>query len=255
MTFSEKLTDLRRRGGYSQEQLADRLGVTRQSVSKWESGTATPELSKLVALSELFNVSVDYLVKDYLDEEPQQAVPREPDTARLEAKVDRLTRQMDRTVFHYATRRKLFGLPLVDIRFSNDRHPCRNNTAVGIVAIGSFSVGVVSIGIISLGIFSLGMIAFGLLLALGGVSIGTIAMGASALGIYAFGASAVGAKLAVGVAATGKIAIGVEASGNDTLLLSGNSLEDVERFLLPYRYEIWKPVRALTLWLLRIVAR
>ena len=61
-TFSEKLLELRRREGLSQEQLADRLGVTRQSVSKWESGAAAPELSKLVALSELFSVSVDYLV-------------------------------------------------------------------------------------------------------------------------------------------------------------------------------------------------
>ena len=61
-TFSEKLLELRRREGLSQEQLADRLGVTRQSVSKWESGAAVPELSKLVALSDLFSVSVDYLV-------------------------------------------------------------------------------------------------------------------------------------------------------------------------------------------------
>ena len=62
MQFSEKLSQLRRKAGLSQEQLADRLGVTRQSVSKWESGTAVPELGKLIALSELFEVSVDYLV-------------------------------------------------------------------------------------------------------------------------------------------------------------------------------------------------
>ena len=49
MNFSEKLTALRRREGLSQEQLADRLGVTRQSVSKWEGGAALPELGKLVA--------------------------------------------------------------------------------------------------------------------------------------------------------------------------------------------------------------
>lgn len=68
MTFSEKLTDLRRKSGMSQEQLADRLGVTRQSVSKWESGTAMPELVKLISLSELFGVTVDYLVKDWIEE-------------------------------------------------------------------------------------------------------------------------------------------------------------------------------------------
>ena len=63
MGFSEKLMTLRRRNGLSQEQLADTLGVTRQSVSKWEGGTAMPELVKLIALSELFGVTVDYLVK------------------------------------------------------------------------------------------------------------------------------------------------------------------------------------------------
>ena len=72
MSFSEKLMDLRRKSGLSQEQLADRLGVTRQSVSKWESGTAMPELVKLISLSDIFGVSVDYLVKDYL-EEPESA--------------------------------------------------------------------------------------------------------------------------------------------------------------------------------------
>jgi transcriptional regulator with XRE-family HTH domain len=60
MTFSEKLTRLRRQQGMSQEQLADRMDVTRQSVSKWESGAAMPELGKLTALSELFRVSLDY---------------------------------------------------------------------------------------------------------------------------------------------------------------------------------------------------
>lgn len=70
MEFSQKLADLRRREGFSQEQLADRLGVTRQSVSKWEGGAAMPDIGKLISLSELFDVSVDYLVKDYLEDLP-----------------------------------------------------------------------------------------------------------------------------------------------------------------------------------------
>ena len=72
MEFSERLMILRKQAGLSQEQLADRLGVTRQSVSKWESGTALPELVKLISLSEIFGVSLDYLVKDYI-EEPESA--------------------------------------------------------------------------------------------------------------------------------------------------------------------------------------
>ena len=66
MEFSERLMILRKQAGLSQEQLADRLGVTRQSVSKWESGTALPELVKLISLSEMFGGSLDYLVKDYI---------------------------------------------------------------------------------------------------------------------------------------------------------------------------------------------
>ena len=90
MGFSEKLTTLRKQAGLSQEQLADRLGVTRQSVSKWESGAALPELVKLIALSEMFGVSLDYLVKDCV-EEPKQAEKIGADTARLERKLDALT--------------------------------------------------------------------------------------------------------------------------------------------------------------------
>ena len=94
MEFSEKLSYLRKKAGLSQEQLADRLGVTRQSVSKWESGAAMPELVKLIALSELFGVSVDYLVKDHMAEQ-EQASGNSSDTARLEQKLDALSRQVD----------------------------------------------------------------------------------------------------------------------------------------------------------------
>ena len=98
MTFSEKLTGLRRKSGMSQEQLADRLGVTRQSVSKWEGGTAMPELVKLISLSELFGVSVDYLVKDWM-EEPDNPCGGSGEISskqadRLEKKVDELVAEL-----------------------------------------------------------------------------------------------------------------------------------------------------------------
>ena len=69
MNLAEKLTIQRKKSGMSQEQFADRLGITRQSVSKWEGGSSIPEISKLVTMSEIFQVSLDYLLKDYLDEE------------------------------------------------------------------------------------------------------------------------------------------------------------------------------------------
>lgn len=63
MDFSEKLLTLRKANGLTQEQLAEKLDVSRQSVSKWESGQAVPELEKIVALSAVFNVTTDYLLK------------------------------------------------------------------------------------------------------------------------------------------------------------------------------------------------
>ena len=64
MIFSEKLQLLRKNKGYTQETLADKLGVSRQAVAKWESGQIYPDISNLIQISELMNVSVDYLVKD-----------------------------------------------------------------------------------------------------------------------------------------------------------------------------------------------
>ena len=69
MKFSEKLTELRHSRGWSQEQLGERLGVTRQTVSKWELGSTTPELEKLAMMSDIFGVSTDELIKG----EPQEA--------------------------------------------------------------------------------------------------------------------------------------------------------------------------------------
>ena len=64
MTFSEKISALRKQKGWSQEELAEKLMVTRQAVSKWESAQSMPDLDKLVQLSEALGVSTDYLLKE-----------------------------------------------------------------------------------------------------------------------------------------------------------------------------------------------
>ncbi|MCR5328209.1 MAG: DUF5680 domain-containing protein [Saccharofermentans sp.] len=64
MIFSEKLQILRKNKGFTQEELADRLGVSRQAVAKWESGQVYPDIFNLIQISNMMNVSVDYLVKD-----------------------------------------------------------------------------------------------------------------------------------------------------------------------------------------------
>lgn len=63
MTVGERIQQLRKAAGLSQEQLAEQLDVSRQSVSKWELNDAAPEISKIIALSELFGVSTDELLK------------------------------------------------------------------------------------------------------------------------------------------------------------------------------------------------
>lgn len=62
MDFNNRLYQLRKQKGLSQEELANRLNVSRQTVSKWEVGDSTPEMEKLVAISDLFDVSLDVLV-------------------------------------------------------------------------------------------------------------------------------------------------------------------------------------------------
>lgn len=64
MTFGEKLSKLRKERGYTQEQLAEHMAVSRQSVGKWESDLAYPETEKLIALGKLFDCSMDYLLKE-----------------------------------------------------------------------------------------------------------------------------------------------------------------------------------------------
>jgi len=71
MIFSEKLIRLRKKNGWSQEELAEKMNVSRQAVSKWEGGQSVPDLEKLLQLSSLFGVTTDYLLKDEIeDEEP-----------------------------------------------------------------------------------------------------------------------------------------------------------------------------------------
>ena len=64
MALQDRIYELRKNSGMSQEELAEKVGVTRQSVSKWELGTSVPELETLVALSKCFGVTTDYLLSD-----------------------------------------------------------------------------------------------------------------------------------------------------------------------------------------------
>lgn len=71
MIFADKLILLRKKAGWSQEELAEQMDITRQSVSKWEGAQSVPDLEKMIRLSELFGVSTDYLLKDEIEEAEQ----------------------------------------------------------------------------------------------------------------------------------------------------------------------------------------
>ncbi|MBQ9764622.1 MAG: helix-turn-helix transcriptional regulator [Lachnospiraceae bacterium] len=64
MILADKIITLRKKNGWSQEELAEKLGVTRQSVSKWEGAQSVPDLERILLISKVFGVSTDYLLKD-----------------------------------------------------------------------------------------------------------------------------------------------------------------------------------------------
>lgn len=69
LILADKIIELRKKNGWSQEQLAQKLNVTRQSISKWEGAQSVPDLQKIILLSEIFGVTTDYLIKDEIEEE------------------------------------------------------------------------------------------------------------------------------------------------------------------------------------------
>ena len=211
MTLGEKIYTLRTERGMSQEAFGEMLGVSRQSVSKWETDQSVPELDKIVAISNVFTVSTDYLLKETAQ---RQSLP-----------------EMQRPVFHYEyrSRKTIKGVPLVHVNFG-----LRPVCAKGIIAIGNIATGVVAIGIAGVGVIALAPVAVGLLLALGALTVGGMAWGSLAIGIiaggavsfgifsmgglavgqFSFGAMALGQQVAIGDVAYGNIALGFsEAHG------------------------------------------
>lgn len=86
--LSERIYKFRRKSGLSQEQLAEKIGVSRQAISKWESGTSKPEIEKLLALSECFNISLDELVKDEVAKQETSEVPQKSEEDKVSKVVE-----------------------------------------------------------------------------------------------------------------------------------------------------------------------
>ena len=79
MILADKIIDLRKKNGWSQEELAEKLGVSRQSISKWEGAQSVPDMNRILAMSDLFGVSTDYLLKDALEAERPAELPMDRD--------------------------------------------------------------------------------------------------------------------------------------------------------------------------------
>ena len=97
MIIAEKIMSLRKQYGWSQEELADLIGVSRQSVSKWESAASIPDIQKIIKMSEVFGVSIDYLLKDEIDLPETSQVEKTSDIgADSESSVKSLLRSEER---------------------------------------------------------------------------------------------------------------------------------------------------------------
>ena len=223
MTVGDKLAKLRKENNYTQEQLADILGVSRQSISKWESNISYPETEKLIRISELFHCSLDYLLKDEMDTDGI------------------FNSRKGMFVYHYRTniperksKKMVWGMPLwhigkrargfIAIGINAKGVIALGMKAEGVISLGLLSVGILSFGLLSLGVVSLGMLALGILSAgsicagiftAGAISLGIVSMGAIAVGDFSVGALAIGKYFSMGDSAQAMIAIGdTEATGS-----------------------------------------
>lgn len=82
MILADKIIDLRKKSGWSQEELAEKMDVSRQSISKWESAQSVPDMARIVLLSEIFGVSTDYLLKDEMESSESIMLPESGTEAR-----------------------------------------------------------------------------------------------------------------------------------------------------------------------------
>ena len=208
MTLGEKIAKQRKELNYTQEQLADILGVSRQSISKWESDIAYPETDKLIKMGKLFECSMDYLLNEDITEK-KGLQPTEKESI-----WDKLKKQLHER----KSEKMIFGMPLYHIGrnahgFFAIGFKARGVFSFGLISRGIFSVGLLSLGVISIGVLSLGLISAGVfsagLLAVGSIALGLFAAGAISVGLMSFGA------LSVGYFSTGALAIGKYAAVGD----------------------------------------
>ena len=126
MILADKIIDLRKKAGWSQEELAEKLAVTRQSVSKWEGAQSIPDMDKVVQMSRLFGVTTDYLLKD----EIETAEPTVTEDDRLALRRTAAPKMALATMLCIFSPIALIGLAAVS-ELSASAFPLREETAAG----------------------------------------------------------------------------------------------------------------------------
>lgn len=193
MNFHKELQRLRKEAGLSQEELGEKIGVSRQTISKWEGALAYPDMLNLISISKFFGVSVDALINGSEEEKPVVEADAAP--------------QKEEHTYHreFRSKAEIRGVPIVHINYG-----LGNYRAKGIIAIGNISTGVLAIGLIARGFLSIGVLSIGLL-AMGVLSLGALVVGCIAAGIISV------AGIAVGVMTLGGVALGVVSIGGCAL--------------------------------------
>ena len=237
MTVGDKLAKLRKENNYTQEQLADILGVSRQAISKWESNISYPETEKLIRMSELFHCSLDYLLKDKMDTDGIY------------------NSKKGMYIYHYRSNlperkseKMVWGMPLWHVGKNARGFIAVGLNAKGVIALGLKAQGVVSLGLLSVGLMAAGSICAGIFTA-GAISLGIVSMGAIAVGDFSVGALAIGKYFAMGDSARAMVAVGdSEAVGNifqktgklttEDIVSIKNALDTVVPFYLSWAKDI-----------------
>lgn len=245
MTLGEKISRQRKENNYTQEQLAELLGVSRQSISKWESDLAYPETDKLIRMGRLFGCSMDYLLRDECTE-PSGKAAAEPEKTSL---VDEAKSFVKKQFRERKSEKLVFGMPLYHVARNAGGFFAVGVNAKGVIAIGMKARGILSLGVLSLGIFSYGLLSLGIasigvfslgllsagsisagLISAGAISFGIVSFGAIAVGDFAVGALAIGRYIAVGDHARAMIAVGdTNAIGSVYQSVGGLSTADIPR--------------------------
>lgn len=223
MNFNKTLQQLRKKAGMSQEELAEQLGVSRQTISKWESASAYPDMLNLITISHFFNVSADELINGISDE--PKAVSSEQPGFRCE----------------YKSPVKIGKLPLVHINCGLGNYHAKGIIAIGnsstgilsigLIAKGIFSIGVVSLGLIALGVFALGLLSIGCIaagiIAIAGIAVGIMTLSGVGFGVASISGCAFATHVSVGGVSYAPVAIGFIVKGDEVLVL--NDMGEISR--------------------------